>query len=412
MQDDVNPHILGMLEGTFSLEEVHFILYFQMYFCGIFLLVLLSIFILAYGTEPLFQRKLTKCELIEYYKNSDHTIVEKIEKYLGYPDCSQNDYDDEVPFDGEYVYYYYYYDDDEETATENLSSETPSHVPVTPPSTSSATSTSESTSTSPSKPRHNKEKLRIPAFMIQNRVFDVLEKVTLGLFTLDFLLRILSCPSIPEYFRSVINIIDFIALLGTYVHVIVINVEKEQRYLENWLDIIIYVQVLRTFRLFRVVKNVRATKVLVYSVKQSIRELLILVMFLLIAVCTFASVVYFAEDRTMFQSIPNGWWWALITLTTVGYGDVYPKTPAGRVIGSLCAVTGVILISLTLPIFVNNFLTLYRYAEVDESLQNTTKAGKVLHRVESVQARDGMKTDHNATLITIEEIQEADIKQL
>ena len=335
---------------------------------------------------------MTKCELIEYFQSTDPSNVERIKQYLGHPDCNKDNYNDPVPFDqaedGEYVYYYYYYYyDDYETTTSDYNASSPT---VTAPSTESST-TLESTPTH-KPPRHSKEKLRIPAFMIQNRVFDVLEKVTLALFTLDFLLRIISCSSLPRYFRSIINSIDFIALLGTYIHIIVINVEKEQRYLENWLDILTYIQVLRTFRLFRVVKNVRATKVLVYSVKQSIRDLLILVMFLIIAICTFASVVYFAEDREMFTSIPTGWWWALVTLTTVGYGDVYPKTGAGRVIGSLCAVCGVILISLTLPIFVNNFITLYRYAEVDDSLQKSIKPHKFL-KVEPAQGTEVLENE-------------------
>ena len=139
--------------------------------------------------------------------------------------------------------------------------------------------------------------------------------------------------------------------------------------MDNWLDVIEYLQILRTLRLFRLVENVRATKVLVYALKQSFKDLLILLMFLFIEVCTFASGVYFAEDRTDFNNIPTGWWWALVTLTTVGYGDVHPKTWVGRAVGSACALTGVVLVTLTLPIFVNSFLTLYQFAMVDQVLQ-------------------------------------------
>ena len=90
--------------------------------------------------------------------------------------------------------------------------------------------------------------------------------------------------------------------------------------------------------------------------KQSFKDLLISLMFLFIAVCTFASIVCFAESRDEFESIPTGWWLALVTLTTVGYGDVYPKTWIGRAVGSVCALNGVVLIALSLPILVDNFL--------------------------------------------------------
>ena len=154
--------------------------------------------------------------------------------------------------------------------------------------------------------------------------------------------------------------------------------------MDNWLDVIEYLQILRTLRLFRLVKNVRATKVLVYALRQSFKDLLILLMFLFIAVCTFASCVYFAEDRANFKSIPTGWWWALVTLTTVGYGDVYPKTWVGRAVGSACALTGVVLIALTLPIFVNTFLTLYQFAMVEEVLQSTLQRKGTRAKLEAV----------------------------
>ena len=216
--------------------------------------------------------------------------------------------------------------------------------------------------------------LEIPKIKVQKRVFDILDIVLLVFFTLDLALRLTCCPSIPKYFVSIINIVDIIAVAGTYVYVIGLNIEKDKKYVDSWLNIIQYFQVFRTLRLFRVVKNVRASKVLVYSVKHSILDLLLLLMFVLIAVCTFASIVYFTESRDTIESIPEGWWWAIVTLTTVGYGDVVPQTGIGRLVGAICAITGVVILSLTMPIFVNNFLALYQYAMVDETLQAKLQA--------------------------------------
>ena len=329
----------------------------------------------------MFQRKLTKCELLEYFEHSDNSNLDKLRKYLKNPDCSSQTADDEVAYtETENVYYYYYYyDDDNQTdSSTNTDATTESTRMTTLSSTTSQTSAAatakQDTSTRPQPEKTTKRgKIHIPVFMIKNRFIDMLELITLVCFTVDFTLRIVSCPSIPRYFLSIINIVDVVALLGTYVHLIITSVEREQRYLDNWLDITLYFQILRTFRLFRVVKNFRVAKVMAYSVTQSLRDLLVLILFLMVAVFSFASVIYLAEDRADFNSIPMGWWWALVTLTTVGYGDIYPKTAAGRLIGSACAISGVILIALTLPIFVNNFLTLYSYAEVDQILQKTAK---------------------------------------
>jgi voltage-gated potassium channel Kch len=58
----------------------------------------------------------------------------------------------------------------------------------------------------------------------------------------------------------------------------------------------------------------------------------------------------------------DAWWWSIVTMTTVGYGDIYPKSVVGRILGGLCALYGVLMFSMTLPIFVNTFHTVYQYA--------------------------------------------------
>ncbi|KAL4221595.1 hypothetical protein ACF0H5_019852 [Mactra antiquata] len=78
-----------------------------------------------------------------------------------------------------------------------------------------------------------------------------------------------------------------------------------------------------------------------------------------------------SRDRDSVRSIPMAWYWAIITMTTVGYGDLSPSTTVGYVLATVCAISGVLLLSITLPMFVNNFLCLYLYSCVDDAMDKT-----------------------------------------
>lgn len=79
--------------------------------------------------------------------------------------------------------------------------------------------------------------------------------------------------------------------------------------------------------------------------------------------------IIFLQDNpdNQFKSIPLGLWWAIVTMTTVGYGDVAPKTYPGMFVGALCALAGVLTIALPVPVIVSNFSMFYSHTQVSEA---------------------------------------------
>ncbi|KAM6289085.1 LOW QUALITY PROTEIN: potassium voltage-gated channel subfamily A member 7-like [Aegotheles albertisi] len=194
--------------------------------------------------------------------------------------------------------------------------------------------------------------------------FFVVETICICWFSLELLVRLLASPSKTAFFRNAMNLIDLVAIAPYFV---ALGTELARQggvgQPAMSLAILRVIRLVRVFRVFKLSRHSRGLQILGQTLRASMRELGLLIFFLLIGVVLFSSAVYFAEAEdaaTTFTSIPQAFWWAVVTMTTVGYGDMAPVTVGGKLVGSLCAIAGVLTISLPVPVIVSNFSYFYR----------------------------------------------------
>ncbi|XP_068860069.1 potassium voltage-gated channel subfamily A member 5 [Aphelocoma coerulescens] len=234
--------------------------------------------------------------------------------------------------------------------------------------------------------------------------FFIIETTCVIWFTFELLVRFFACPSKPEFSRNIMNIIDIVAIIPYFITLGTELAQHQQpgagssnggggQQQAMSLAILRVIRLVRVFRIFKLSRHSKGLQILGQTLKASMRELGLLIFFLFIGVILFSSAVYFAEaddPESHFSSIPDAFWWAVVTMTTVGYGDMRPVTVGGKIVGSLCAIAGVLTIALPVPVIVSNFNYFY-HRETDHeeqailkdehsSAQGSTAGGEVKRR--------------------------------
>ncbi|XP_033725628.1 potassium voltage-gated channel protein Shaw-like [Pecten maximus] len=181
-------------------------------------------------------------------------------------------------------------------------------------------------------------------------------------FLLDILIRFVMSPNKVRFIFSVINILDILALMACVATLIVSIVELIFPNIHLSVQALGVVQMFKYVRFYRVMKANRALALLLLAVYKSKRALLLYVSIMIVN-CVFFGILAFGFDSTSeytsLNDVPSSIYWALVTMTTIGYGDICPITIAGKVIAVLCGISGLILLPLPISAVYQTFSTLY-----------------------------------------------------
>ncbi len=190
------------------------------------------------------------------------------------------------------------------------------------------------------------------------------------LFTLEYTLRLISINSPWRYARSFFGIVDFLSIIPTYLSFLFPSIKY-----------MLVIRILRLLRIFRILKlsaYVGEAQTLMSALNRSRRKILVFLYTILTLVVVFGSLMYVVEgDESGFTSIPKSLYWAIVTLTTVGYGDITPQTPLGQVISAFIMIMGYGIIAVPTGIYSAELIKSYKAEKITNNA--CPDCGKIGH---------------------------------
>lgn len=196
--------------------------------------------------------------------------------------------------------------------------------------------------------------------LVFSEVFHVLDYVFMVAFTLEYLLRLYCVREPKKYAKSFYGIIDLLSILPSYLEFV----------LPNWhmLMIIRSFRLLRIFRIFRMVRFLDESRYMMFALLRSFNKIMVFLIFIVLLTIFLGSLMYVLEyeHNPGFHSIPQSIYWAIVTITTVGYGDVAPATAVGKIIASFIMILGYAIIAVPTGIMSASLVSQYRDMDNDD----------------------------------------------
>ncbi len=198
--------------------------------------------------------------------------------------------------------------------------------------------------------------------------FDSIEWTFTILFSIEYVLRLMSVRKPLLYAFSAFGLVDLISILPSYIALYYIGAET--------FLVIRVLRVLRIFRVFKLAEYLGEANTLLVALRGSRKKITIFLYSIFIFVVVFGSVMYLVEgSENGFTSIPKSVYWAIITLTTVGYGDIVPQTHIGQLIASAVMILGYAIIAVPTGIYTAELARAFKKEVSNVACQNCGEEG-------------------------------------
>jgi len=180
------------------------------------------------------------------------------------------------------------------------------------------------------------------------------------LFTLEYTLRLISVRRPFRYALSFFGIVDFLSIIPTYLSFLFPSIK--------YMLVIRILRLLRVFRILKLTAYMGEAQTLMHALSKSWRKILVFLYTILTLVVIFGSLMYVVEGSSSgFTSIPKSVYWAVVTLTTVGYGDIAPQTPLGQMVAAFIMIMGYGIIAVPTGIYSAELIKTYKPERVNNN---------------------------------------------
>ena len=189
------------------------------------------------------------------------------------------------------------------------------------------------------------------------------------LFTIEYFLRLISIKRPISYVVSPLGIIDLVALIPSYLSIFFVGAQS--------LLVFRALRLLRVFRIFKLSRFLTEINFLTIAIKGSLRKISIFLLTVLTLTVILGSIMYLVEKRENgFSNIPESIYWAIVTITTVGYGDISPVTPMGKLLASVVMLIGYAIIAVPTGILTHDLaMAAKQKKELQESCPTCGREG-------------------------------------